>query len=66
MASKKRQAHNLFRSHDLTLIFAGILLQKKMDLAAGAFVFPFALSIVNITQVKSFENRSFMTCYDIT
>jgi hypothetical protein len=50
MASKKRQAHGLFRSHDLTLIFAGILLQKKMDLAAGVFLFsPFALSIVNIT-----------------
>jgi hypothetical protein len=50
MASKKRQAHNLFRSHDLTLIFAGILLQKKMDSAARVFVFPFALSIVNISQ----------------
>ena len=48
----KRQAHNLFRSHDLTLIIAGILLQKKMDSAARVFfVFPFALSIVNITHL---------------
>ena len=39
-SQKKRQAHGLFRSSDLTLIFAGILLQKKMDSAAGAFVFP--------------------------
>ena len=39
MALKKRQAHNLFRSHDLTLIVAGILLQKKMDSAARVFLF---------------------------
>ena len=58
VASKKRQAHNLFRSYDLTLIIAGILLQKKMDLATQVFfVFPFALSIVNITHLKTFENR---------
>ncbi len=49
---KKRQAHNFFRSHDLTLINAGILLQKKMDSAARVFfIFPFALSIVNITHL---------------
>jgi hypothetical protein len=35
--AKKRQAHNLSRSHDLTLIIAGILLQKKMDSAARVF-----------------------------
>jgi len=57
MALKKRQAHNLFRSHDLTLIVAGILLQKKMDSAARVFfVFPFALSIVNITHLFSKKN----------
>ena len=37
MGTKKRQAHNLFRSHDLTLLVAGILLQKKMDSAARVF-----------------------------
>jgi len=42
----------IYRSHDLTLIIAGILLQKKMDSAARVFfVFPFALSIENITHL---------------
>jgi len=56
MASKKRQTHDSFLSHKLTLKSACILLQKKMGLAFG-ICFPFALPIVNITHQKSHEKR---------
>jgi hypothetical protein len=64
MASKKRQTHDSFLSHKLTLKSAGILLQKKWAWLL-VFSFPFALPIVNITHRKSFENGRFVTWRDI-
>ena len=48
-------------SPELTLTVSSILLQKKMDSAKGMFHFPYALSIVIITQLFSLEKLQTVT-----
>ena len=49
------------RYPELTLTVSSILLQKKMDSAKGMFHFPYALSIVIITQLFSLEKLQTVT-----
>jgi hypothetical protein len=51
MALKKRQTHDLNRSHKLTLKSAGILLQKKWALRLGFMSYRFAHCKYNTAKI---------------